>query len=650
MKMMHFIILVITFLFCSILQAQQHTKVIINSGDYQGLQDALASMDIAKVLDVEVKPDNNGFLSTFPVMRKLPLKMGARVRIKPGPNVMNQYVKFEGDNTDRFANLSNTQELWCNHCEFTKFGTSTSDGGVINIDGAALFGGIDTRYIDNKGRNGGAIFASGGGEIHLNGAYVLRNSATNNGGFASIGPNSWMRVYNIKAMDNTAGVFGEIIELEGGMAEIKGGSIHLGGTIGFEIPIGNIKLQYVDNYGTGDVADATSDFEFRSTIFYKTSFKNSPTNGKALCNDFGTGAFKSLGFNIANDNSCNLTQATDLSNTDPMMGVPDAEGVRTPLTGSPAIDGGPSALTTDHEAPCLYKDINGLGRPQDANGDGVFECDIGAVEIQNGADLSKGQSGVFYDTGRSGEGVFIEMLSATQAWVVFYTYDKNAVDLLWLVGIGDVVGNSIVVDEMSFVSGGNFGTAFNASTITQTALGSLSLVFPDCDATANPGVMTFNAEPDSGYEDLFSQASRITRVLNCDGSQPIPQSGRTGSFFEPTRSGEGILVHWLENNTVLLTWFTFTPDGKPFWIISANSTIMGDTVVLDMLYPQATPGFGSQFLSSDLVLAPWGTITLKYHTGCNSLDFSYDSIFNEYGSGSYVYQRLTTPMGTTCDL
>ena len=99
--------------------------------------------------------------------------------------------------------------------------------------------------------------------------------------------------------------------------------------------------------------------------------------------DGGSAAITSNGHNIAGDGSCNLTEPTDMPNTDPLIGPMADNGGSSPtaalLQGSPALDGG-----TDFG--CPPNDQRGLPRlDRDGNGDGGADnnpCDIGAYELQ----------------------------------------------------------------------------------------------------------------------------------------------------------------------------------------------------------------------------------------------------------------------------
>jgi len=105
----------------------------------------------------------------------------------------------------------------------------------------------------------------------------------------------------------------------------------------------------------------------------------------ASCSPASAPQLTSLGHNIANDGSCNLTDPTDLPNTDPLLGPLQNHGGPTwthaPLPGSPALDAIPVADCTydddgdpgTPEVP-LATDQRGVARPQGAG------CDIGAFE------------------------------------------------------------------------------------------------------------------------------------------------------------------------------------------------------------------------------------------------------------------------------
>jgi hypothetical protein len=291
--------------------------------------------------------------------------------------------------------------------------------------------------------------------------------------------------------------------------------------------------------------------------------------------------------------------------------------------------------------------LNGLGRPQDSDLDGEFACDRGPVEVQGGEDIGAAQSAAFYDTGRDGEGVFVEILENGTAVISFYSYSPDGTNLAWFVGIGKVVGNSVVVDELQHVTGGVFGPGFNPAHIVRTPVGGMSLNFPDCEAIENPGIMNFTANPDSGFENLLQKAYRLSSILDCSDAPPTVNARRSGAFFAPDRSGEGIFVQWLSDGRVVIVFYTFDPEGNPFWVTSVvdASAVAGNEVTADMLYAEGKTRFGSGFDSDEVMLSSWGTITLTY-IDKNNLTFAYDSTVAGFGTGSHAYTRLTKLLGT----
>ncbi len=528
---------------------------------------------------------------------------------------------------------------------------SDQNGGVLSCDGVCDVS-FTTFNSSSSVKSGGAIKCGAQGECNVSDSSFINNSAGTSGGAAIC--QGQCQFYRIALDGNSAGTFACSVDAPfGARLTIDQCTIRDRGnrcsTNSFDVNGGDMLHSncYVE-INPVDFSSCTGSCSQQGN--YYISITPSKTSNKTTCNDFGTGAFTSLGYNLDSSDGCFLDHVTDIENTDPDITM-DNNNIPIPNSNSPLIESGSNEFS-NNALPCSFKDMNGLGRPQDFDGDGVFTCDRGPIEVQGGMDLSNAQSGLYFDVDRDGEGIILEMLGNGKALVTMFTYHPNKSDLMWFVGAGDVVGNSVVIDNVQRTSGGVFGPDFDADAIVRTDVGGMSLIFPDCDSTSNPGRLVFEAG--FGFteelENLLVKNNRISRLLECNQSQTNPMIGRSGIFSDPNRSGEGVFVQVLNSGQVVIVFYTYTPDGKQFWYLGSNGQINGNTITADMKYPAQTTGFGSQFNSNEIDLQPWGTISMVYQPGCNNITINYNSIIAGFGNGSYSYQRLTRPAGTTCDL
>ena len=637
----------------------QRAVTTVTSGDVAGLRDAFEQVNRGTVHTIEIVADGMGNFPPFQFTsdyqgtgNALPVLTGSVTFVADDP------VRFVGNGEFRFLEVGSSGGIAINRGTYENFGTSGSGGLALGrANGTIAAAGC--RIVNNRAQaNGGAFAVQDEATLRITGCRFEGNDAQLGGAISleSATGAFYHQVYGSTFTGNTASVFGCDLNIQAPpQADTRVSSNTFDGdcdNVLVENPSGNLSFHGNTFAGRGIVIDSTATAEFFGNIFGATQPAPKGPGAKVNCRDFGTAAFESLGFNIANDASCGLDQPTDQPNTDPQLGPKTAKGTYTLLGASPAIDGGGSELVENDgevQLPCGYTDGEGLGRPQDANGDGIYECDVGNFEVQGGPDLGAAQSGAFFDPSRSGEGAFVEILPGGQAFVAEFSYQPGGGGAAWILGVGQVRDNTIVIDEVLQPVGGVFGEGFDPDAIDRQQIGAMSLIFSNCESTSTPGRLAFQADPGSPFEDLLVDASRLSIVVPCTG-QPHARSGRSGSFFDLNRSGEGIFVQWITSTRVLIIWYTFDPQGNQMWIISDTATVDGDTVTANMLYPTTFTGFGRDFDPSEPVLSPWGTITLEYDAGCNSLELSYDSVAPGYGSGSYDYTRLTALAGTTCDL
>ncbi len=123
--------------------------------------------------------------------------------------------------------------------------------------------------------------------------------------------------------------------------------------------------------------------------------------------------------------------------------------------------------------------------------------------------LPAGISGSWFDPQTNGEGWVIEVISATQVVIYWFTFDENG-NQAWNGGVADIVGNTLVLPDSRDSMGAAFGDDFDSNDIQRRDFGSLTFVFDDC----NSGSLTFNTVRGNGVRDI----QRITnlRGFSCE--------------------------------------------------------------------------------------------------------------------------------------
>lgn len=548
---------------------------------------------------------------------------------------------------------------------FRDFG-SDSDGGTIRVDNGQLI--LDEGFFIGSWSAGfgGAVASFGDSEVTLSRLYWDGNRAEFGGGHVGFYGSSTGILFGNNFFDGEVGefAFGHALDVNTngvnryGVAVKSLGNQYLSRQ---DINFGDFRGRFLSLIDTieykTDAFNAVAPVQkggvalIRGLNFTPQKSRGGPWDAgpEAACNDFGTNAFTSLGYNIAPDASCNLTMPTDQPNTDAMMTLAE-DGWIEPMPGSPAIDaavadvliepGNPLAL-----APCPTIDGRGTARPQDGDGDGNFECDIGAIEFPGAGNIVAGHSGAYYNVNRSGEGNYVEILSPDLAVIYTFTYRPDGSGPAWFVALAGIKDNAIISLEVLRPTGTSWGSGFDAGAITRDPAGAMNMVFPTCAVAGNSGNTVYTGNPDIGYEGLVSRTSRISRVLGCNFT-PAPRVGLSGSFYDPNRSGEGLIIQWLDDGRVLVIMFTFDPNGNQMWL-TGTGTPNGNTVTIDVVYPAASTGWGRNFDPDEIDLQSWGTFTLTW-TACNDLTFAWNSTVSGYGSGTHAYRRLTSLAGTNC--
>ena len=594
------------------------------------------------------------------------LSSSQRVDFLAGPQADADGITFDGSQAaKRLGILLDSSSFYLEGINLESF-ISDEDGAVLKCSDEAFINALRTRFTNNfSNTNGGAISATGHCHVEVTDSRFNLNGAGQYGGSMTIEDQATAEIRTSVFTNGTAGQFGCDINLLSTGLRTYESTITLDGSQ-FSGPCTRASLEspFSRSFAHGS-SWYFNDEAIHSTFSHRqyNSYAGvdngwAPTAAdlgggakpEALCEDFGTDSFESLGYNFSEDNSCGLDQETDISNTEANT-VPDENGIFIPQPGSPLIDSGPTdALVFPGETleslPCGYKDLRGYGRPQDANNDGVFECDRGATEVLGSGSITPGHSAAFYNLARDGEGQYVEMINADLAVVYTFTHRPDASGSAWFIGVGRVVENSIVIDDLLRPTGTSFGDGFDATQIENHDVGGQSMVFNDCEAGGQGGNVAFSGSREFGYEALITRAQRLSDILGCGAITPHPNAGLSGSYFLPSRNGEGIVVQWLPNGQVLVIFFTYDLNGNQQWVLGIGASD-GFSVTMDAVYASSNSSWGSDYDPQEVVLTPWGTFELTW-TGCGGVQFTYNSTVPGYGGATRQYSRLTSLWAASC--
>ena len=142
-----------------------------------------------------------------------------------------------------------------------------------------------------------------------------------------------------------------------------------------------------------------------------------------------------------------------------------------------------------------------------------------------------------------------------------------------------------------------------------------------------------------------------------DSSNPMAISGyNTGAYYDPAHSGEGMMIEIGESSPTLryvfVGWFTYGPDGTPYWISGQGNFIARATSVSVPMTYTSGGGFAGNF-GRKVNVQNWGTLRIDGLT-CNLLGFEFNPVPGlpadvPHTSGSRKWSRLTQINGLNCD-
>lgn len=266
-------------------------------------------------------------------------------------------------------------------------------------------------------------------------------------------------------------------------------------------------------------------------------------------------------------------------------------------------------------------------------------------------------TGGWFDPAQNGHGLFLQNLADGRLIAYWFTFDPQGRQA-WFGGDGQLVGNraTVVVFRVSG-PGARFGSAFDAANLDAVPFGTLQFQFSDC---AN-GRVDFALGQDFGTGSMTLRRLTVPVGARCGAAgvaaaQAEPDDAWTkalalaagvvtGSWFDPSRAGEGLFLQNLAPDRLVAYWFTFQPAGGDAWFGGVGQ-IVGNRVLIDVVRTQGgrwIPNFNPAAITNPVL----GRLEFTF-TDCNRASVSY-TLGSGFGTGTLPLAHLTAPPGVSCD-
>jgi hypothetical protein len=253
-------------------------------------------------------------------------------------------------------------------------------------------------------------------------------------------------------------------------------------------------------------------------------------------------------------------------------------------------------------------------------------------------------SGSWFDPSHNGEGWIIEVVNDKSAVIYWFTYDEDG-NQTWLFGVAQRLGNTLAA-QMQKTSGPMFGPGFDPEAVVLENWGTLVITFQNCESAS----IEYNSIID-GYGSGSLLPSRLTNILNLDcadiaDSSDLQAAGYTGSWFDRSHDGEGLILEVLDEQLAVIYWFTYDKDGNQVWLVGVAQQD-DNTLTANMLITSG-PTFGPDFDPETLTIKDWGSIIMNF-SSCEAATLNYSSALEGFGQGTLNLERLTAIFGLDCE-
>jgi len=272
--------------------------------------------------------------------------------------------------------------------------------------------------------------------------------------------------------------------------------------------------------------------------------------------------------------------------------------------------------------------------------------------VQSGVTIQPGHSGTYDAPDRDGEGLIVEVLDRERAVVLWFTYPpagSNAGTQAWLGGVGQIMGDRIIVENARIATGAKFGDEFDPADVQRVPWGSLELQFSDC-ANAR---LNYDGPPAYGQDSRMVRRISAIEHLDCmdatdESVMPVSSApGISGQWFDPASDGQGWFLQEVAPGRVLVAWFSFDAQRHQAWMIGVGDLNASKVLQVDNMRRPSGTSFGDDFNSSDIIRQDWGSLRIEFHN-CNEANLQFASPLTDFGVGTAQPIRLTRLSGLAC--
>ena len=97
--------------------------------------------------------------------------------------------------------------------------------------------------------------------------------------------------------------------------------------------------------------------------------------------------------------------------------------------------------------------------------------------------------------------------------------------------------------------------------------------------------------------------------------KPIPLMGAvTGSWYDPGTSGQGFVLHVVDDERTVISFYGYDNDGTPLWLTGVGDGVLETGKPMEISLEVASGGNFGNFSPQQIQREPWGTLTITFNT------------------------------------